>query len=79
MEWFRSQLSLARALLDDAIAAIDDSAARADIASARDICDAVTADLYKATLAPGERGEIERELAALRSGVHSLSARRGLK
>lgn len=76
IEWFRTQLSLARAHLDDAIGAADQGATLASMAAALEICRAVTAELYKTQLAPGERGEIERELSALRSGLQSLQTHR---
>lgn len=76
IEWFRSQLSLARAHLDDAIGTTEEAVYLASLAIAGEVCRRVTAELYKALLAPGERTEIERELSSLLSGIRSLEARR---
>jgi hypothetical protein len=76
IEWFRAQLSFVRAHIDDAIGAAHDSAASANLARAVDICDHIAAELYKALLAPGERGKIERDLSSLRSTLQSLQAHR---
>jgi len=76
IEWFKSQLSLARAHLDDAIGTTQEAVAIASIAIAREMCSKVSAELYKAQLAPGERGEIERELSFLRTSLQSLQAQR---
>lgn len=75
IEWFRSQLSHARAHLDIALGEGAESARRANIESARESCKAVTAALYKAQLAPGERTEIEGALSSLRSGLQALESR----
>lgn len=76
IEWFRSRLSLARAHLDLAIGG--EFAARANVSSAWELCKAITAALYKAQLAPGQRGEIEAELSSLRSRLQALEGGRPL-
>ena len=76
MDWFRSRLSLARAHLDDALGAAEEAVALASVGIAHEICNAVTAELYRAQLAPGERGEIERELSSIRGGLQSFHAHR---
>ena len=76
IEWFRSQLSLARAHLDDALGTTQEAVAVAAVAIVREICRKITAELYKARLAPGEREEIEARLSSLRSGLRSLEMQR---
>lgn len=73
IEWFRSQLSLARAHMDMALGASGGTSdVRGNVSSAWEICKAIAAALYKAQLAPGQRGEIEAELSSLRLGLQAF-------
>lgn len=78
IEWFRSQISLARAHIDIAMGeSRGESAVCGNASIAREICQAIAAALYRAQLAPGQRGEIEAELSSLRSRLQALDRREG--